>query len=115
MYEDPNVSEVSYTVVFTIATDEENEPQMRGDLVAAIKALADDLGCEVEIDAEQGDSRQVVTEAWLEAAMDRAVQSRLRTSAAYRNAASAEEQSEAEERITADVERDYAVKYRVEV
>lgn len=41
--------DVHYTAVFTVATDEENEPSTRGEVVERITALAEDMGCLVDI------------------------------------------------------------------
>ncbi len=52
MYEDPRVYEKSITVVFTFATDPEHEPEMFGDLVDRVNAVADELGYDAEIHPE---------------------------------------------------------------
>lgn len=44
MYEDPNVTERHTTAVFTFASDDAHEAEMRAELVAGMKALADRLG-----------------------------------------------------------------------
>jgi hypothetical protein len=49
MYEDPNIRERHVTVVFTYASDDENDPAMRGELTDRINQFAEDFGCEVEI------------------------------------------------------------------
>lgn len=52
LYEDPNVTERSVTVVFTFAADDANDPVMRGDLVDRVTELADSLGYDYEIHHE---------------------------------------------------------------
>jgi hypothetical protein len=46
-------------------------------------------------------------DVWVEAAIDRIVQRRLRRDAAYKNAENAEQQKQREEEITREVERDW--------
>jgi hypothetical protein len=52
MYENPNTENRSVTVVFTYASDDANDPVMRGELVASIEDLAQSLGCDYEIHTE---------------------------------------------------------------
>ena len=64
-------------------------------------------------DAVLAHQRKRISESEFERIVDRAVQNRLQRSNSYRWAASAEEQSEVEERITQDALRHYETLYEI--
>lgn len=52
MYENPNVTERYITVLFTFASDDENDALMRDALTRRIEETANAEGCDVEIHQE---------------------------------------------------------------
>lgn len=49
MYEDPNVSDRQITVVFTYASDDEHDDEMRGEIRSEVEELAERVGCSYEV------------------------------------------------------------------